>query len=129
MTMTVSGKIRVLVVDDSALMRKLIPQTLLHDNSIEVVGTAMDGLIGLKKIMELHPHVVTLDLDMPRMDGIETLRVITRKYQLPVIIVSSQTEQGARATLKALAQGAFDFVQKPRDAAAGRLSAISNELT
>jgi two-component system chemotaxis response regulator CheB len=72
---------------------------------------------------------VTLDLDMPRMDGIEALRVITRKYQVPVIIVSSQTEAGARATLKALAQGAFDFVQKPRDAAAGHLSEISNELT
>ena len=124
-----NSKVRVLVVDDSALMRKLIPQILSVDPGIEVVGTAMDGEFGLKKIMELHPHVVTLDLDMPRMDGIETLRVITRKYQLPVIIVSSQTEQGARATLKALAQGAFDFVQKPRDAAAGRLSAISNELT
>ena len=61
MTMTVSGKIRVLVVDDSALMRKLIPQTLLHDDSIEVVGTAMDGLIGLRKIQELRPHVVTLE--------------------------------------------------------------------
>ena len=70
-----SEKIRVLVVDDSALMRKLIPQTLLNDPKIEVVGTAMDGLIGLRKIEELRPHVVTLDLEMPRMDGIEMLRL------------------------------------------------------
>jgi two-component system, chemotaxis family, protein-glutamate methylesterase/glutaminase len=108
-------KIRVLVVDDSALMRKLIPQTLLNDPSIEVVGTAMDGLIGLRKIQELRPHVVTLDLEMPRMDGIEMLRQITRKHRVPVIVVSAHTEEGAALTLKALALGAFDFVTKPQD--------------
>ncbi|HXO88068.1 MAG TPA: response regulator, partial [Candidatus Acidoferrales bacterium] len=97
--MSKGEKIRVLVVDDSALMRKLIPQTLLHDDSIEVVGTAMDGLIGLRKIQELHPHVVTLDLDMPRMDGIEMLREITRKHRVPVIVVSAHTEEGASLTL------------------------------
>jgi two-component system chemotaxis response regulator CheB len=128
MTMTVSGKIRVLVVDDSALMRKLIPQTLLHDDSIEVVGTAMDGLIGLRKIQELRPHVVTLDLDMPRMDGIEMLREITRKHRVPVIVVSAHTEEGASLTLKALSLGAFDFVTKPQDAASGRMQQIASEL-
>src|ERR1700687_5919900 len=97
-----SDRIRVLVVDDSALMRKLIPQTLLHDPSIEVVGTAMDGLIGLKKIRDLRPHVVTLDLEMPRMDGLEMLRQITTKYHVPVIVVSAHTEQSASSTLKAL---------------------------
>ena len=116
-----SEKIRVLVVDDSALMRKLIPQALAHDPSIEVVGTAMDGVIGLRKIEELRPNVVTLDLEMPRMDGIEMLRQITRKHRVPVIVVSAHTDEGASLTLKALALGAFDFVTKPQDAAFGRI--------
>jgi len=123
-----SQKIRVLVVDDSALMRKLIPQILLHDPSIEVVGTAMDGLIGLRKIEELKPNVVTLDLEMPRMNGIEMLRQITRKHRVPVIVVSAHTDEGASLTLKALSLGAFDFVTKPQDAAVGRLMPIASEL-
>ena len=123
-----SQKIRVLVVDDSALMRKLIPQILVNDPTIEVVGTAMDGLIGLRKIQELRPHVVTLDLEMPRMDGIEMLRQITRKYHVPVIVVSAHTEEGASLTLKALSLGAFDFVTKPQDAASGHLQQIASEL-
>src|SRR6202050_2640379 len=123
-----SDKIRVLVVDDSALMRKLIPQTLLSDPSIEVVGTAMDGLIGLRKIEELRPHVVTLDLEMPRMDGIEMLRQITRKHRVPVIVISAHTEEGGSLTLKALSLGAFDFVTNPQDAASGRLQQIASEL-
>lgn len=123
-----SGRIRVLVVDDSALMRKLIPQVLQRDPSIEVVGTAMDGALGLKKIEELHPHVVTLDIDMPRMDGIEMLRQIMRRHRVPVIVVSAQTDASASITLRALAFGAFDFVTKPRDAALGRLDQIASEL-
>jgi len=121
-------KIRVLVVDDSALMRKLIPQALSQDSGIEVVGTAMDGLIGLKKIEELHPQVVTLDLEMPRMDGMEMLREITRKHHVPVIAFSAHTEQGANVTLKALSLGAFDFVRKPQDAALGHIEQIASEL-
>jgi two-component system chemotaxis response regulator CheB len=123
-----SQKVRVLVVDDSALMRKLIPQALADDPAIEIVGTAMDGLIGLRKIEELHPHVVTLDLEMPRMDGIEMLRKITGKHRVPVIVVSAHTEEGASLTLKALSLGAFDFVTKPQDAALGRLRQIASEL-
>lgn len=123
-----SQKVRVLVVDDSALMRKLIPQALSDDPGIEVIGTAMDGLIGLRKIEELHPHVVTLDLEMPRMDGIEMLRKITGKHRVPVIVVSAHTEEGASLTLKALSLGAFDFVTKPQDAALGRLRQIASEL-
>jgi two-component system chemotaxis response regulator CheB len=121
-------KIRVLVVDDSALMRKLIPEALLQDSSIEVVGTAMDGEMGLKKIEELKPDVVTLDLDMPRMDGMEMLRQITRKHHVPVIVVSAHTETGASLTLKALGLGAFDFVTKPQDAARGHIRQIASEL-
>jgi two-component system chemotaxis response regulator CheB len=123
-----SEKLRVLVVDDSALMRKLIPQVLQRDPSIEVVGTAMDGSIGLKKIAELHPHVVTLDLDMPRMDGIEMLRQIMRHHRVPVIVFSAHSRESASVTLKALSLGAFDFVTKPEDAASGRLEQIATEL-
>jgi two-component system chemotaxis response regulator CheB len=109
-------KIRVLVVDDSALMRKLIPQLLSADDSIEVVGTAMDGTFCLKKIEELKPNVVTLDLEMPGMNGIDTLKEIMRRQPVPVIVFSSHSTEGASVTLKALGLGAFDFVAKPRDA-------------
>lgn len=113
-----STPVRVLVVDDSALMRKLIPQILERDASIEVVGTAMDGNFALKKIADLRPHVVTLDLEMPGLNGIDTLKAIMRKHHLPVIVVSSHTTSGASVTLKALAFGAFDFVAKPQDLSA-----------
>ena len=92
------NRIRVLVVDDSALMRKLIPQMLQTDESIEVVGTAMDGNFGLKKIDELKPQVVTLDLEMPGMNGIDTLKEIMRRQPLPVIVVSSHSTEGASVT-------------------------------
>ena len=101
-----SKAIRVLVVDDSALMRKLIPKILESEGSIEVVGTAMDGEFALKKIEELKPDVVTLDLEMPRLDGIETLRAITHSHHVPVIVVSTHTKAGAYSTFKALALGA-----------------------
>jgi len=117
-----SEKLRVLVVDDSALMRKLIPQILLDDPTIEVVGTAMDGLIGLRKIEELRPHVVTLDLEMPRMDGIQMLRQITGKHRVPVIVVSAHTEEGASLTLKALSERSTSSRSRrtPRWAASSR---------
>jgi two-component system, chemotaxis family, protein-glutamate methylesterase/glutaminase len=119
--------VRVLVVDDSALMRKLIPNILERDDSIEVVGTAMDGHFALKKIEDLSPQVVTLDLEMPGMNGIDTLKEIMRHWRLPVIVVSSHSTAGASITLKALALGAFDFVAKPRDVSA-RMPEIAAEL-
>jgi two-component system chemotaxis response regulator CheB len=123
-----SERVRVLVVDDSALMRKLIPIILSRDPGIEVVGTAMDGAFALKKIEELQPDVVTLDLEMPRMDGMETLRLIMRSAPLPVILFSTHSKEGAYSTFKALALGAIDFVAKPKDAAAGNLDAIAGQL-
>src|SRR5207247_11265020 len=114
-----SDRVLLLVVDDSELMRKLIPNILARDPMIDVVGTAMDGAFALKKIEELHPDVVTLDLEMPRMDGMETLRLIMRRAPLPVIMVSTHSKEGGYATLKALAMGAVDFLAKPQDAAAG----------
>jgi two-component system chemotaxis response regulator CheB len=119
--------VRVLVVDDSALMRKLIPQILERADSIDVVGTAMDGEIGLRKIEELAPQVITLDLEMPGLNGIDTLKQIMRRWHLPVVVVSSHSTSGASITLKALALGAVDFVAKPRDVSA-RMPEIADEL-
>ena len=119
--------VRVLVVDDSALMRKLIPQILAADSSIQVVGTAMDGNFGLKKIEELKPQVVTLDLEMPGMGGLEMLKEIMRRHRIPVIVVSSHSTEGASVTLQALSMGAFDFVAKPNDVSA-RMPQIAQEL-
>jgi two-component system chemotaxis response regulator CheB len=121
-------RVRVLVVDDSALMRKLIPLILERDPDIEVVGTAMDGNFALRKIAELQPDLITLDLEMPRMDGLETLRMIMRGAPLPVIVFSSHSKQGAYATFKALALGAIDFVAKPENAAAGNLETVASQL-
>jgi two-component system, chemotaxis family, protein-glutamate methylesterase/glutaminase len=121
-------KIRVLVVDDSALMRKMIPRILASDSGIEAVGTAMDGLFALKKIQELQPDVVTLDVNMPRMDGIETLRHIVLDFGTPVVIVSSLAQKGAELTLQALEIGAFDFVTKPQDAISVHIEEIGAEL-
>ena len=122
-----SERIRVLVVDDSALMRKLIPAILARDSSIEVVGTAMDGAFALKKIEELKPDVVTLDLEMPRMDGMETLRLVMRRTPLPVILFSTHSKEGGYATFKALAMGAVDFLAKPKDASS-HLDEIADQL-
>ena len=126
--MSFPAKVRVLVIDDSALMRKLIPAILSRDPEIEVVGTAMDGSFALKKIEEFKPDVVTLDLEMPRMDGMETLRHITRTHRLPVVIVSAHSVKGAAATFKALSAGAFDFVPKPSDASQAHLESIAQQL-
>jgi two-component system chemotaxis response regulator CheB len=123
-----SERIRVLVVDDSALMRKLIPAILARDSAIEVVGTAMDGAFALKKVEELQPDVVTLDLEMPRLDGIETLRLIMRRAPRPVVLFSTHSKEGGYATFKALALGAVDFLAKPQDAAAGHLEKIADQL-
>ncbi len=119
--------VRVLVVDDSALMRKLIPQILETDNSIQVVGTAMDGNFGLKKIEDLKPQVITLDLEMPGMGGLDMLKEIMRRHRIPVIVVSSHSTQGASITLKALSLGAFDFVPKPTDVSS-RMQESAREL-
>jgi two-component system, chemotaxis family, protein-glutamate methylesterase/glutaminase len=120
-------KVRVLVTDDSALMRKLISQMLAADESIEVVGTAMDGSFCLKKIEELNPNVVTLDLEMPGMNGIDTLKEIMRRQPVPVIVFSSHSTEGATVTMKALGLGAFDFVPKPKDPGA-HMAEVAREL-
>ncbi len=104
--------IRLLVVDDSAFMRKAISMVLEEEPDIEVVGTAKDGLEAIEKVKQLRPDVVTLDIEMPRMDGLTALRRIMQEYPLPVIMVSSLTYEGARETIQALELGAVDFIPK-----------------
>ena len=108
------NKIRVLVVDDSAVMRKLIPSLLEKDEEIEVIATAIDGDFALNKVEQLKPDVVTLDVDMPRMDGITVLERIMSRSSVPVVMLSSLTTRGASLTMKALGAGAVDFVCKPK---------------
>jgi two-component system chemotaxis response regulator CheB len=110
-------KIRVLVVDDSALMRKLISNLLERDEDIEVIATAIDGYFALSKVAHLRPDVVTLDVDMPRMDGITALSEMVSKHRIPVIMLSALTTRGASLTMQALEKGAVDFVCKPRSPA------------
>lgn len=105
--------IRVMIVDDSALMRKLLTQVLSHDPRIEVVDTAIDGLFALEHLNKVHPDVVLLDVDMPRLDGLATLDRIVAEYALPVVMCSVLTTAGASITLDALARGAADFIEKP----------------
>lgn len=108
------SKIRVLVVDDSALMRKLLAELLNSDPQIEVVGSAMDAYAAREKIKRLKPDVVTLDVEMPKMDGLSFLSNLMRLHPMPVVMVSSLTEKGADVTMKALELGAVDFVSKPK---------------
>jgi two-component system, chemotaxis family, protein-glutamate methylesterase/glutaminase len=106
-------KVRVLIVDDSALVRKLLSSMLASDPAIEVVGTAADPLIAREKIKQLAPDVLTLDVEMPRMDGLTFLDNLMRLRPMPVVMVSSLTSQGADVTLRALELGAVDFFNKP----------------
>lgn len=107
-------KIRVLVVDDAVVVRKLITETLRRDPDLEVVGIAANGRIALQKIPQLNPDILTLDIEMPELDGLATLRELRKIYpKLPVIMFSTLTEKGAVATLEALALGANDYVTKP----------------
>lgn len=121
-----TNKIRVLVVDDSAVMRKLISNLLARDPEIEVVATAIDGDFALSKVAQLKPDVVTLDIEMPRMDGLTTLERIVTQHKLPVVMLSSFTERGAAATMQALEMGAVDFVCKPK--ITSQINGLADEL-
>jgi len=108
--------IRVLIVDDSVVVRRLLTEALRLDPAIDVVGTAADGSIGLTKIPMLNPDLVTLDVEMPGMSGLETLAAIRKAYpRLPVIMFSTLTERGAATTLEALSLGASDYASKPQN--------------
>ncbi|MCX6954705.1 MAG: response regulator, partial [Verrucomicrobia bacterium] len=106
-------RIRVLIVDDSAVVRKLVSDALKADPEIEVVGTAVDPYVARDKIKELNPDVLTLDLEMPRMDGLTFLKIVMEQRPLPVIIMSSLSQRGSDFALEALRLGAFDVLAKP----------------
>ncbi len=107
-------KIRVLIVDDSAVVRQTLSEVLSSDPEIEVMGTAADPFVAAERISEEVPDVITLDIEMPRMDGLTFLQKIMRQHPIPVVICSSLAEEGTQSALKALEYGAVDIIAKPR---------------
>ncbi len=120
--------IKVLIVDDSAFMRKLISEFLTEDPRIDVIGTARNGQDAISKIKLLKPDVVTLDVEMPVMNGLEALEVIMKECPASVVMVSSTTKEGADSTLTAMQNGAFDFIQKPSGAISLDLIKVRQEI-
>lgn len=120
--------IRVLVVDDSAFMRKTISAILNEAEDLEVVATARDGLDAVKKVTDYRPDVITLDIEMPRLEGLQTLGYIMSECPTPVVMVSAYTESGAETTMKALEYGAVDFVCKPSGPISLDLEKVAQEL-
>jgi two-component system chemotaxis response regulator CheB len=116
------------VIDDSALVRQILVEIFKSARDIEVVGTASDPFVARQRIKELNPDVLTLDVEMPRMDGLTFLANLMRLRPMPVVMVSSLTERGAEATLRALELGAVDFVSKPKVDIAGTLKDFSEEI-
>ena len=123
-----SRRIRVLIVDDSAIVRQLLTDILSSDPELEVVGTAVDAIIARDKIKVLSPDVLTLDVEMPRMNGVDFLEKLMRLRPMPVVMVSTLTQEGADVTLRALELGAVDFVAKPLKDLAVSLPALREEI-
>ncbi len=121
-------KIRVVVVDDSALVRSLLAEIINRQRDMECVGTANDPLIAREMIRELNPDVITLDVEMPRMDGIDFLGRLMRLRPMPVLMVSTLTQQGAEVTIRALELGAIDFIAKPRIGLAEGIKELSDQI-
>ncbi|HLO67516.1 MAG TPA: response regulator, partial [Holophaga sp.] len=119
--------IRVLIVDDSPFMRKAL-ERMLQAPDIQVVGAARDGLDALEKIPQLNPDIVTLDVEMPRLDGLGALKRIMAEMPRAVLMVSSLTQEGATATLEALANGALDFIPKESSLASNTILQIQQDL-
>ena len=113
MTLTINNTVRVLIVDDSAIVRKILTQELGRHSGIEIVGTAPDPYIARDKIVALNPDVLTLDVEMPRMDGITFLRKLMKHRPMPVIVLSSLTPQGGKTAMEALEAGAVEVMCKP----------------
>ena len=113
MTLTINTTVRVLIVDDSAIVRKILTQELSRYSGIEIVGTAPDPYIARDKILALNPDVLTLDVEMPRMDGITFLRKLMKHHPMPVIVLSSLTPQGGKTAMEALDAGAVEVMCKP----------------
>src|SRR5262245_27266720 len=125
---SVGSPVRVLIVDDSALMRQLISTLLSADPEIEVVGTAPDPHVARERIKALNPDVITLDVEMPHMDGVTFLRKIMTLRPMPVVMLSTLTQAGAEVTLEALEIGAVDFIAKPTNDVANAMADLAGEL-
>jgi two-component system chemotaxis response regulator CheB len=123
-----SRKIRVIVVDDSALVRSLLSEIINRQRDMECIGTANDPLVAREMIRELNPDVITLDVEMPRMDGIDFLGRLMRLRPMPVVMISTLTDRGAEVTMKALELGAVDFVAKPRVGLASGLNDLAAQI-
>ncbi len=121
--------IKVLIVDDSALVRKLLTEILSSDPQIEVIGSAPDPIIAVRKIQTLKPDVITLDIEMPKMDGLTFLGKLMKLNPMPVLMFSSLTQGGAEATVKALSLGAIDFITKPRIRLTESMDELRSEIT
>ncbi len=118
---------KVLIVDDSSLMRQLLTEILSSDPELAVIGTAGDPFVAREKIKALHPDVLTLDIEMPRMDGLTFLEKLMRGHPMPVVMISSLTERGAETTLRALSLGAVDYIAKPKlDVSTGTIEQASD---
>jgi two-component system, chemotaxis family, protein-glutamate methylesterase/glutaminase len=126
---TMSAKTRVVVVDDSALVRGLLSEIIDRQPDMQCVGAASDPLVAREMIRSLDPDVITLDIEMPRMDGLDFLERLMRLRPMPVVMVSTLTEHGAEATLRALELGAVDFVAKPRIGVADGLRQLGHDIT
>ncbi len=122
-------KIRVVVVDDSALVRSMLTEIINRQSDMECIGAAADPLVAREMIRNLNPDVITLDVEMPRMDGIDFLAKLMRLRPMPVVMVSTLTERGAEVTLKALELGAIDFVAKPKIGVADGLRQLADDIT
>lgn len=123
------GKIKVLIVDDSALMRKALKEIIMTDPSLDVVGTARDGSDAIQKVHELKPDVITMDINMPVMDGLTAMQYILDAYpKIAVLMVSSLTEEGALTTFEALELGAFDYVAKPSGTVSTDIYRVGREI-
>ena len=123
------AKTRVVVVDDSALVRSLLAEIINREADMECVGAAADPLVAREMIRDLNPDVITLDVEMPRMDGIDFLSKLMRLRPMPVLMVSTLTERGAEVTLRALELGAIDFVAKPKIGVADGLRLLAQDIT
>lgn len=121
-------KTKVLVVDDSAFMRKVISDIINSDSNLEVIGKARDGNDAIKKIKELNPDVVTMDIEMPSMDGLSALAKIMRENPVPIIMLSSLTKAGTEQTVKALSLGAVDFIPKPSGQISLDIDKVKDEI-
>jgi len=108
-------KKKVLIIDDSAFMRRVISDIINSDERLEVIGTAVNGKDGLKMVNELNPDVITLDIQMPVMNGLEMLKLLQKNHSIPVIMLSTLVKEGAKETIEALELGAFDFIAKPEN--------------